>query len=49
MSYESKLKDLDILIQYFEEQERYEDCALILEVKKKVKKRQLLLKIQDNE
>ena len=30
MSYENKIKDLDILIQYFEEQERYEDCALIL-------------------
>jgi hypothetical protein len=49
MSYEHKLKDLDILIQYFEEQERYEDCALILEVKKKVEKRQLLTKIQNNE
>ena len=36
MSYEHKIKDLDILIQYFEEQERYEDCALILEVKKQV-------------
>ena len=49
MSYDSKLKDLDILIGYFEERERYEDCALILEVKKKVEKRQLLLKIQNNE
>ena len=49
MTYEHKLKDLDILIQYFEEQERYEDCALILEVKKKVEKRNILLKIQGNE
>ena len=49
MSYENKVKDLDILIQYFEEQERYEDCALILEVKDKVKTRELLLKIQGNE
>ena len=49
MTYEHKIKDLDILIQYFEEQERYEDCALILEVKKKVEKRKLLLKIQSNE
>ena len=49
MSYENKIKDLDILIQYFEEQERYEDCALILEVKDKVKTRELLLKIQENE
>ena len=49
MSYENKLKDLDILIQYFEEQERYEDCALLVEVKDKVKTRELLLKIQNNE
>ena len=49
MSYEHKLKDLDILIQYFEEQERYEDCALLVKVKKKVEKRELLLKIQGNE
>ena len=49
MSYKHKLKDLDLLIQYFEEQERYEDCALILEVKKRVEKRELLLKIQNNE
>jgi len=49
MSYKHKLKDLDILIDYFEEQERYEDCALILEVKKKVKKRNILLKIQGND
>ena len=49
MSYENKIKDLDILIQYFEEQERYEDCALVLEVKKKVETRELLLKIQNNE
>ena len=49
MSYENKLKDLDILIEYFEEQERYEDCALILEVKNKVETKQLLLKIQENE
>ena len=49
MSYEHKLKDLDILIQYFEEKEQYEDCALILEVKEKVQTRQLLTKIQNNE
>ena len=49
MSYENKIKDLDILIQYFEERERYEDCALILEVKKKVEKKELLLKIQGND
>ena len=49
MSYDNKMKDLDILIQYFEEQERYEDCALLVEVKNKVKKREIKLKIQGNE
>ena len=46
MSYENKIKDLDLLINYFEERERYEECALILEVKQKVEKRKLLTKIQ---
>ena len=49
MSYKHKLKDLDILIQYFEERERYEDCALILKIKEKVQTRQLLTKLQNNE
>ena len=49
MSYKNKIKDLDILIDYFEEQERYEDCALLIKVKQKVEKRELLFKIQENE
>ena len=49
MSYDNKIKDLDLLINYFEERERYEDCALILEVKKRVEKRNILTKIQGNE
>jgi hypothetical protein len=49
MSYESKIKDLDLLIKYFEERERYEDCALLVKIKQKVEKRKLLLKIQSNE
>ena len=49
MTYEHKLKDLDLLIEYFEKQERYEDCALILDVKEKVQTRQLLIKTQNNE
>ena len=49
MSYKHKIKDLDILIQYFEEQERYEDCALILKIKEKVQTKQLLIKLQNNE
>jgi hypothetical protein len=49
MTYEHKIKDLDLLIEYFEKQERYEDCALILKVKEKVQTRELLTKIQNNE
>ena len=49
MTYEHKIKDLDLLIEYFEKQERYEDCALILKVKEKVQTRKLLTKIQNNE
>jgi len=49
MTYEHKIKDLDLLIDYFEEQERYEDCALLVKVKKQVEKRKLLLEIQGNE
>ena len=49
MSYKHKIKDLDLLIEYFEKQERYEDCALILKIKEKVQTRQLLTKIQNNE
>ena len=49
MSYKHKLKDLDILIQYFEEQERYEDCALLMKIIKRIEKRILMNKIQSNE
>ena len=49
MTYEHKIKDLDMLLKYFEERERYEDCALILKVKEKVQTRQLLTKLQSNE
>ena len=49
MSYKNKIKDLDILIDYFEEQERYEDCALLIKVKQKVEKRELILKLQKDE
>ena len=49
MSAKDKVRDLDLMIEAFVEEERYEDCALILEVKKKVEKRKLLLKIQSNE
>lgn len=36
MSSDEKINDLNHLIAYFEEQERYEDCALLLKIRKKI-------------
>jgi len=36
MSQKDKLKDLEIMIEAFIEEERYEDCALLVKIKKKV-------------
>ena len=36
MSKKDKLKDLDLMIEAFVEEERYEDCALLVKIKKKV-------------
>ena len=36
LTYEDKLKDIDLMIEAFIEQERYEDCALLVKVKNKV-------------
>jgi len=36
MSQKDKLKDLEIMIEAFVEEERYEDCALLVKIKKKV-------------
>ena len=36
MSYKDKLKDLEIMIDTFVEEERYEDCALLVKIKNKV-------------
>ena len=38
MSPRDKIKDLNIMIEAFIEEERYEDCALLVEIKNKVKK-----------
>ena len=37
------------MIEYFEEREKYEDCALLMKIKQRIEKRQLLIKIQGNE
>lgn len=36
MSADEKISDLNHLITFFEEQERYEDCALLSKIKKKI-------------
>ena len=36
ISKNSKLKDLDLMIEAFVEEERYEDCALLVKIKEKV-------------
>ena len=36
MSKKDKLKDLELMIEAFVEEERYEDCALLVEIKNKV-------------
>ena len=38
MSAKDKIKDLNIMIEAFIEEERYEDCALLVKIKDKVKK-----------
>jgi hypothetical protein len=37
LTYEDKIKDIDLMIEAFIEEERYEDCALLVKVKNKVK------------
>jgi hypothetical protein len=49
MTSKDKMKDLDLMIEYFEEREKYEDCALLMKIKQRIAKRELLTKIQDNE
>ena len=38
MSAKDKLKDLELMIEAFVEEERYEDCALLVKIKDKIKK-----------
>jgi len=38
MSKKDKLKDLELMIEHFVEDERYEDCALLVKIKEKVTK-----------
>ena len=38
MSVKDKLKDIELMIEAFVEEERYEDCALLVKIKNKIKK-----------
>ena len=38
LSYKDKLKDIESMIEAFVEEERYEDCALLVKIKNKIKK-----------
>ena len=46
MSAKDKLKDLELMIEAFVEEERYEDCALLVKIKDKIKKHYKKLKIK---
>ena len=49
MSAKDKVKDLDLMIEAFVEEERYEDCALLVKIKNKVIKHYKKLKIKKHE
>ena len=49
MGYKEKIKDINMMISYFEEREKYEDCAILMKIKQRIEKRQLLIKLQNNE
>ena len=49
MSYKEKLKDLDLMIESFVEEERYEDCAFLVEIKDKVKLHYIKQKLRTDE
>ena len=47
---DDKIKDIDLMINYFEEREQYEDCAFLMKIKKRINKRKKLTnKIQEDE
>ena len=46
MSAKDKLRDLELMIEAFVEEERYEDCALLVKIKDKIKKHYKKLKLK---
>ena len=49
MSKKEKLQDLELMIEAFVEEERYEDCALLVKIKNKIIKNYKKQKIKNNE
>jgi hypothetical protein len=50
MGYKDKIKDVDMMIDYFEEREQYENCALLLKIKQSIENRELINKLyKENE
>ena len=49
MSAKDKVRDLDLMIEAFVEEERYEDCALLVKIKNKIIKHYKQQKIKKNE
>ena len=49
MGYKEKIKDINMMISYFEEREKYEDCAILMKIKQRIEKRNILTKLQNNE
>ena len=40
MGYKEKIKDIDMMVSYFEEKEKYEDCAILMKIKQRIEKRE---------
>ena len=49
LSIQEKIRDIDLMIESFEQQERYEDCAFLVKIKNKVKNHYIKQKIKSNE
>ena len=49
MTSDDKIKDIDMMIEHFEEREQYEDCALLMKIKKRIIRRKKLQKTKNNE
>ena len=47
LSYKDKLRDIEAMIEAFVEEERYEDCALLVKIKDKIKKYNKKIKIKN--